>query len=402
MNASARAALHKLLGLAENAWGRSPDEPVHISLRFSQASLPAYLAIGSHSERHACHADLQLAQQRGAVSIEWDQRAGEQRQIVRIQLVDRDKLASILGEDPLWKQMETASVRLEPQVSLFPVLAQVFSAWRRGTQCRGTLPTDWQIWEDAARVVRHCRDSGSADQPIRRLSTTLFSDSKRIEALWPAMDVLLQADALAPPRMDEEVYGELGLVKFPPTLLLAGDAQLHCGQIETPLLRPYVGFAPRAVNGFRGLEQTRQLISVENLTTFHELCGLLRPGDGRLLIYSAGMPSPSWLRIYDLLHRALPDSAKVLHWGDVDSGGFRIAAYIAKAAAQHGRRLHLYGMDGKLCTHDRPAVVRKALKDAEVNAIVRICERFGWAEEGAWLSRSRHAIEQESMRLELP
>lgn len=402
MNDVARAALHKLLGLAENAWGRSPDEPFQISLRFSQASFPAYLTLGSHAERHACHADLQLAQQRGAVSIEWDPRAGERRQIQRIQLVDRDRLAGLLGAVPLWHQMETACLRLEAQVHQFPVLAEVFTAWRRGVQCRSTKPSDWQMWLDAARVVRHCRDSGGADQPIRRLSTTLFSDSKRIESLWPAMDVLLQGDLLAPPRMDEEIYGQLGLVKFPPTLLLAGEALLHHGQTRTPLLRPYIGFAPRAVDGFSGLEQTRELLSVENLTTFHELCGLLRPGDGRLLIYSAGMPSPSWLRVYDLLLTGLPAAATVLHWGDADSGGFRIAAYIARATAKHERKLRLHGMDGQLCSQDLPAVARKPLKDAEVDAIIKICERFGWTEEGAWMSRSRQAIEQESMRLALP
>ena len=79
-----------------------------------------------------------------------------------------------------------------------------------------------------------------------------------------------------------------------------------------------------------------------------------------------------------------------------------VDAYIAKAAAQRERRLHLHGMDGQLCSQDLPAVARKALKEAEVNAIIRICERFGWAEEGAWMNRSRQAIEQESMRLALP
>lgn len=405
MNDIARAALNRLLVLAESAWGRTPDESSQITLRFSQASFPAYLTLGSHAERYACHADLQLAQQRGALAIEWDLRAGDGRQIQRIQLLDRDRLAGLLGAEPLWRQMETASLRLEPEVSSFPVLTEVLAVWRRGMQCRSTKPSDWQTWIDAARVVRHCRDAGGDDQPIRRLSARMFSDSKRIEAVWPAMDVLLRGDALGtvvPSRADEEVYGQLGLVKFPPTLLLAGEALLHQGQTRTPLLRPYIGFGPRAIDGFSDMEQTRQLLSVENLTTFHELCGLLRPGDGRMIIYSAGMPSPSWLRVYNLLLASLPVSATVLHWGDADAGGFRIAAYIARAGAQQGRMLRLHGMDGQLCDQDLPVVARKPLKDAEVNEITRICERFGWNQEVAWTSRFRCAVEQESMRLALP
>ncbi|MDM0085102.1 hypothetical protein QTI17_31400 [Variovorax sp. J31P179] len=87
MNDVARAALNRLLVLAEGSWGRTPDVSSQITLRFTQASFPAYLTLGSHAGRHACHVYLQLAQQRGALTIEWDPRAGEGRQIQRIQLL---------------------------------------------------------------------------------------------------------------------------------------------------------------------------------------------------------------------------------------------------------------------------------------------------------------------------
>jgi hypothetical protein len=151
-------------------------------------------------------------------------------------------------------------------------------------------------------------------------------------------------------RSDEEVFGELGLVKFPPTLLLAGTCTVNSQGQQITLARPYLGFAPRAIDSFSGIESTRVFLSVENLTTFHELTRLARPGDGHLLLYSAGMPSPSWLHVYSLLLEVLPLEAKILHTGDIDAGGFRIAEFIAKAAQRQKRSLHLHGMDGHMRT----------------------------------------------------
>jgi hypothetical protein len=397
----ARKALVKLLGQAESAWGRESTDR-QISLRFSEASFPDYLQLGSYAHREECNADLRLAEQSGAIAIDWDVRAGELRQIERIRLVNPDKLADLVKVDPLWVKLHVAECKLASKVAIFPVLLQVLAAWKRGVQVRGTRPSDWPTWLDAVRVVEHCRMMNGDDLPIRRLSTTLFADSKRIEALWSAMDVLLQGDVSAPVRSDEEVFGELGLVKFPPTLLLAGDGFVHLGDQVLPLTRPYLGLPPRTISRFSSFSGAKVLLSVENLTTFHELCELCRPEDGHILIYSAGMPSPSWLRVYELLLAELPDDAQVRHWGDIDTGGFRIADYIAKAALRKKRQLLLHGMNGSLSVEESGGrVVRRSLSDGEVSAIVRICDFRGWISEADWVNRSRFAIEQESMRIAL-
>lgn len=92
MNPVARAALVKLLGQAESSWGRRDASERSVALRFSEASFPAYVRVDSHAERLACNAELQLAEQRGAITVEWDPRAGDKRQIERIQVRDRDSL----------------------------------------------------------------------------------------------------------------------------------------------------------------------------------------------------------------------------------------------------------------------------------------------------------------------
>lgn len=408
MNNIAKSALSRLVDMADRAWGRGAAD-AKVSLRMSEASFPVYAAMGSHRTRQECHGELQLVEQSGGISIEWDERAGDRRQISRLELLNCDVVAAAIGRVPLKILVEEARNGLDEFIGAFPVLSDVLARWRDGAQVRSTKVTDWRTWRDAAVVILRCRASGGDDLPIRRLSTALFSDSKRLENVWPAMDVLMQGDASSQARPDEEVFGELGLVKFAPTLLVAGDGvvEVASGQ-RTELLRPYLGVPPASVVGFSGLDSCRVVLSVENLTTFHELSSSAVTGDGCVLIYSAGMPSPSWLRVYALLLNAAPSTAIAAHWGDMDTGGFRIAQHVAKQAQRHGRRLVLHGMDGSLCggADDRGApigdVVRRPLRQSEVAAIVSICAKWGWQDEADWIGKSGHAVEQESMVLALP
>jgi hypothetical protein len=59
------------------------------------------------------------------------------------------------------------------------------------------------------------------------------------------------------------------------------------------------------------------LLTVENLTTFHELVGQRLHMPAAVLPYTGGMPSPSWKRVYRLLLTSLPVEARVFHWGDM-------------------------------------------------------------------------------------
>ena len=76
MSSVANEALQKLLRRAENAYGREEGER-KLALRFSRESMPAYASIETHAEKESCHGELLLAEREGAITIEWDRRAGE-------------------------------------------------------------------------------------------------------------------------------------------------------------------------------------------------------------------------------------------------------------------------------------------------------------------------------------
>lgn len=400
MNLVAGQALLKLLRRAENASGRSEDGR-NIGLRFSSESLPAYSVIGTHAEKEACHGDLLLAERDGAISIEWDRRAGERNQILRIQLLDREALARHLGVVPRWDAVARAAQHLGPHLTEYPVLEAVLASWRRGAKVRGTGPEDVEAWTYAVAVVSHCRAQVATDVAVRRLSAQLTGDSKRVEQLSAPIDVLIQGEVAAPVRDPEDVFNELGLVKFPPTFLISGALQVRVGDQHVPIDAPYLGFPPSAITAFASCETVAVLLTVENLTTFHELVGQRQHIPAAVLLYTGGMPSPSWKRVYRLLLTSLPVEARVFHWGDIDAGGFRIADHLAACAGEVGRRVELHAMSPDIERLDSVSS-RRALADAEVSMIEKLCARWNWDAPARWVSAHRIAVEQESLPASWP
>jgi hypothetical protein len=396
MNALARRALEKLLTRAENAIARGGCEK-RISLRFTRESFPAYWGAETSSEKYACHAVLELAERDQAIRIEWDARAGQGGAVLGIILNDAAALARFLAVQPRWDAVSAADRVLREHVERYPVLSMVVDGWRRGVSVRGTSPVDVGDWLDAIRVVDYCRESGAVDVAVRRASAALTADSKRIESLVSIVDALVQSDVKAPARDMADVFNEIGLVKFPSMFLLSGPVSMTLAQgdiIEVP--QPFLGLSPAAIAGFILLPATRMVLSVENLTTFNEMSPESAQR-GCILLYTGGMPSPAWTRVYRLLLSALPASVPIYHWGDVDAGGFRIAAHLAACVREFGKRLVLH----RMAPMD-DVVSRRALVEAEVATITKLCTAHEWKLEATSVNDRRLAIEQEALSVSWP
>ncbi|MFT7773267.1 Wadjet anti-phage system protein JetD domain-containing protein [Roseateles sp.] len=390
----------RLLSLAENAAARESSGKT-ITLRLSAASFPDYLQLQSASVKAECNAAFLLAEHRGAISIQWDARAGDRAHAERLDLVDGQVLAKHLGVTPRWDAVGVARKALEPHVVRYPALDGVVDCWRRGATARGTRPSDVSHWLDAIRIIEYCETLKGQDIPVRRASAKLFGDSKRIQGLSTLVDVLTQGSVGTPLRDEEEVLQELGLVRFPPTWMLAAEADVLCAEGTVKVVAPYVGLAPTAIQAFRVSEGTRGLMTVENLTTFHEAAQRRSDRPDIAVVYTGGMPSPSWCRVYVLLLQALPASARVSHWGDVDAGGFRIAGHLAALCEAAGRQLTLHSMSGA-ASHPEDGLAHGTLGAGELSQVRRICERWGWQHAAAEVEAHGLAVEQESMSFTWP
>jgi hypothetical protein len=92
--------------------------------------------------------------------------------------------------------------------------------------------------------------------------------------------------------------------------------------------------------------------------------------------------------------RSLPSGCRCLHWGDIDAGGFRIAAHLARACEAQGRQLQLHSMVWRRVGE---AESGRTFQSSEVRQVASICERWSWEIEGRAITGATHPIEQEEL-----
>lgn len=316
-------ALHRLLERGERARLRQSDRAIRESFKAPESPFWSQ----SLDERDAFHRGMRQAEAAGAVRLEWSRQGGDDRTLDAVQLIDLDRLVAHLGATTRGERARHAAERLGAWAERYPRVGEILDAWTRLKPVRGLTPADAGDLEDAIGVLVELESRGAKDQVLRAFSASLFGDSKRVEALSRHLDLLTAESLTAPARPDREVFDALGLLKAALPFLVTGRGVLElAGGIECPVVAPYVGVAPEVVAGFRG--SPGWVMTVENLTTFHQVAAALQPHAGGLAIYTGGMPSPGWCRAYRGILGALPEHVPVYHWGDVDEGGFRIAAHL--------------------------------------------------------------------------
>jgi hypothetical protein len=386
MDPLARKALERLLKSADkHESGAAVRRPA-----LTDSALTEYRDLRSLKAKEAFEAVMAYAQSEGAIMV-LRPRGDPQGLIERIELIDIVKLASILGKVPHSVRVQAARQGLAARLSEHPVLNDVLSSWEKLKKVRSTGPDAIPNWAMACDVIAYCRAQvalGATETPVRDASARLFKDSKRIEFLVPCLDVLLAGNVEDDARSEAEVLQELGLYREPQPARLAGNIVVRRERGAFPLDRPYCALPPSTVLGLASMPS--RVLTIENQTTFHVWARQHCDSDV-LCLYTAGMPSPAWQAMYLRLLSELPVSTPVLHWGDVDEGGFRIAAFLSRCAAEAGRTL----LPWKMCPSDVPESLRRAALTHTVDRMVKYAREAGWNDIAHELAEAKLVAEQE-------
>ena len=395
----ARAFLALLFRLAQSAVSRGQDP--NVRLRLTPAKCPGYFDMRDIEDARAFRAELALAERKGAIAIEALPRVERPRDVGSIVVADLGLLALHLDLPLRRSQVDEAALRLQPCLVDFPVLGQLLDRWRAGKKVRGEGPNDQAVDDvmDAVAVVQ--RRLGKTDEAmLRRVSTDLFKDSKRIEDLAKWLDMLI-AQNLAPSGLSSrEIFSALGLHKAPVPFLIAGNVSAIGRRGPVPLLEPYMGLAAGSVERFEFSVAPDFVLSVENLQTFHEFASVAEASSNGVIVYSGGMPSPAWHQMYGALLLALPRSSSVLHFGDIDIGGFRISRAIWQSARKFGHGLQPWLMDPSDLV--RRGYTLAAATAAQARHMSMLCHAIGWTTIADNLQRCPGTIEQETVHPVLP
>ena len=395
---AAKATLERLLQRAETARLRDDAATSSLSMTGTRDAVE-YQHLRTLPELESFHASIRLAERVGAISVQRDCHRGDGEKLLRISVADMTALARHLGIELIAERASRAAGKLEAWVARFPVVAEVLDAWRNGRKARGQGAEAADDLADAARAMDALLDDSRSERILRKESVRLFGDSKRLEALTPWLDVLVSGE-LAPSGLEkEQIWSAIGLRREPQPLLLAGIGSVELDDgTRLPLPRSYLGVAVEALHGIE--TDARHLLSIENLASFHD--AVLTRGDAPiLLLYSGGMPSPAWRAAYRRLLACLHPGVAVLHWGDIDEGGFRIAAKLADTAATAGFTLRPWlmspGCVPLACRHVASTPAAATLVAMRVWAC-----RAGWPEVAAALQDDPIKLEQEALQPRLP
>ncbi|MFZ6677783.1 Wadjet anti-phage system protein JetD domain-containing protein [Undibacterium sp. Tian12W] len=387
----ANQMLHQLMHGAERLTAgvrsRTPALTTH--------DLAPYRQTAALKDKESFEAVIKACRANGAVVIHWDYDDGNaiDNFIKRVEVINVDALANFLGETPHHKIMETARSTLLPHAGTHAVLLQVLEQWSKMKLVRRTSAKDLGDWIDAIKVISETRQynaKGHTRTPIRQASYAVFKNTKRMEKLAGPVDVLSLGDLDAAARPTMEVWQELGIYREEQPMRLAGHVHIRRTRVEGLIDSPYAAFPADAVLAITSRIET--ILTIENLTTFHteaeRLCN-----EPVLLIYTGGTPSPAWRTAYARLIESSSPALPVCHWGDVDEGGFRIAALLQADLAKFGRTLLPWRMHPK----DIPEELRISASQALALRMAKYARQAGWDELATELEAAKMTVEQEGL-----
>lgn len=362
----------------------------------TERDLGEYRKTTSISNKEGFEAVMKGAQACSAVRLIVDDRLDEHSLIKRIELLNTEALAHYLGTSLQHEAIESAAAALAPRLNAYPVLSELLAEWRRLKAPRSLAPEAVMDLLDAMAVLDYLRRKdfqSSNGIPLRVVSQALFNDTKRLERLAIPLDIFIVGTLDAPARPANEIWQELGLLKEEQPALISGNVVVVRSRVTALLDSPYAAFPAPSVMAVEGKPEL--VLSIENLTTFH-IEARARCNDPVLLLYTAGMPSPVWRAMYRRLLASLPSTTSVFHWGDIDEGGFRIAAKLADEAHEVGHRLLAWP---RMNPSSVPSSLQVPARPRTLEWMCRFAEQAGWRELCEPIRQGGFTAEQEALSL---
>ena len=155
---------------------------------------------------------------------------------------------------------------------------------------------------------------------VRNFSEAVFHDSKHFQSISGMIRSIL-SDLTDQPVEKKQILEYYNLLENPTYLYLKGGWILEFPDscIRVTDLPGGIGLTSDGLSAIRsvGLE-TRTVITVENLTTYHDI-----PSDDRAVLYLGGFPNSARASFLRMVYASKPDAA-YLHYGDLDPYGFLI------------------------------------------------------------------------------
>jgi hypothetical protein len=355
----ARTILHTLLDRFEQ-----PGRQQVVRVRLTERDHPAYFSPSDAAPRRATHQALEQLARQQILALRWRRwEEGNWLDAVDLRPEGSGALYRLLGRAPRVEQEDALRAMLNAQTPL-PGWHEAFLSWAAGQldAGRSAPPLDRENLGGSGDLLRALAALASLEAPTleRALSVRLFADSKRLAALRGGLlRVLRRHDPEASLYGDDDdaLLRAHQLDRAPEYVPLAGPLTLRPPAGGSLLMlepfAPSVALPAPLLRAAQVAElRASAVITVENLTSFTELCAARPPGV--LALYTGGFASPTVVGLLRALRKAAP-SLELWHWGDLDAGGLRILAHLRSQLGE----VHALAMDR--ATFEAHGVARQPL-----------------------------------------
>ena len=367
---------------------------VRIDYPITKKTLPAYFDLSS-DESENIHACLHEMEYKGFVSVQW--KNGREDHIAEKVFLNTDRAGEVyryLGRTPkreYERRQEELLRRLAGECRTSAAAA--FISWLQG-RIRGGEPVrefiDLPDLEGTERLVRCVCAAEQNEKPLyyREFSILHFRDSKIFEEKikGKAAKVFRRFGEGFEEAEEKEIFAEYGIYDKPNYIYLKGEGTLFLPQgggpsgkkniaqtagIPLQALRQGIGISGEDLENICvcGTENTRRVITIENLTTFFRW-----QEPESLIIYLGGYHNRTRRRLLKMVYEQLP-GAEYLHFGDIDAGGFEIYEDLRRKTGILFRTYHMGSEDleryleyAKPLTADDRRRLEKMLKKGEAGA----------------------------------
>lgn len=356
---------------------------------------PHYRSTVDLGAREAIHATLANAKAAGAVELEWGRGAASQ-DLLRLRLVDADRLASFLGVVRSADAAASITSMIEGELAGSPPwLRAAFhgavKAWTLGQKAYRVAAEEPEKAMEIFHLAAAVASGNHQGLDMRTFSIRTLGDAKAVERLrGPFCSLLRQDPELAHIEADDHLLRAIGLEKFPPPVHLSGPLTVHYRSqvLDLTPFKPYLAFSPDEISSITLPRPPSYVLAIENLASFQRYVREI--DDDGVVVYTAGFASPALVQLLARLDTVLPALTPVWHWGDRDVGGLRILRCLEPVFATHELKPHL--MSG-------PLPSAKPFSPVERRALIRLREGRDQAAELAagWLAQGHGRLEQEAV-----
>ena len=270
------------------------------------------------------HAGLKLAEERGAVRVEW-RKHHEGHELERLRLLDARTLADVLGLPFLPDRVNTVFEGINSEALpqwCRDCLEQMEVAWRRGKSIYGLSLHDSERLPPLVKALGVLAGGALSESlDYRQFGARYLGDSKATKAIDRPLAALFRQHWGMKTISDKDVMRSLNILPLSHPVLMRGPMKVGVNEPDLSVdIQPYLGVADRWLATVALTRKPDYVLTIENLSSFNEYTEGVQ--DGGVVLYTGGYPTRAFQRFYQKV--VTQASVPLYHWGDTDPHGFLI------------------------------------------------------------------------------